>query len=1093
MEKHIKLPFFPLFFVALMVMLSHETDSAMALTDLSTGKIQRDGDYGSMSLFFIPNQGQFDHQVAYVVQGKDKSIFFTAQGLTFVLTEKVGTPSSREPRMLREITPQKPGPQAPQKRWVVKLDFVGANHHVLPESLEQAETVVSYFKGRPKDWKTGLRTSSKIIYRNLWPGIDLVYYGTVNRLKYDFIVHPGADPAQIRLAYRGADKVQVAKDGRLEVTTPLDVFQDEMPVAWQENDGNKSDVPVAYALDATAGVQVASLSTGKSDAGGIIPPIQQRPEGHVYGFTVGDYDRTKTLVLDPEMLVYCGFIGGSGYGDDSGSSIAVDGTGNAYITGQTVATESDFPVTVGPDLSYNGDTYDAFVVKVNADGTGLVYCGYIGGSSSDMGRGIAIDGEGNAYITGQTASSQTSFPVTIGPDLTHNGVWDAFVAKVNATGTALVYCGYIGGSGYNYGNGIDVDGAGNAYITGHTDSTQDSFPVTVGPDLTYNGGGYDAFVAKVNAAGTGLTYCGFIGGSGEDFGNGIAVDGTGNAYITGKTSSAATTFPETIGPDLSYNGGEDAFVAKVNATGTALVYCGFIGGSGIDSGNGIDVDSAGNAYIVGNTVFSTEATFPVTVGPDLTQNGSFDVFVAKVNATGTALVYCGFIGGSGQDSGWGIAVNDAGNAYITGNTGYIQETFPVTVGPDLTFNGGSYDAFVAKVNAAGTGLTYCGYIGGYGDDRGQGIAVDSSGNAYVTGTTPSTEATFPVTTGPDLTFNGGTSDAFVAKIAPIPDAPVAGFNATPTSGLSPLSVSFTDHSTGEITSWAWDFDSNGSVDSTDQNPTHIYIAYGIYTATLTVNGPGGSDAESKTNYIWVSAPVPDADGDGIPDIWELLYFGNTTKADGSTDWDKDGYTDLQEYLNQLNSEKDPAGGEYDPKTVNAPGGTGYVDSDFWGLMIPVITAGRLCAAIPNGNFESGNTAWGEYSELGYEIITNAFPAGVLPHNGSYAAWLGGADNELSLIVQRLPIPSSCSFLTFYHWIDSSDSCGYDLGLVIINETLVGTYQLCAARNTGGWRVQSIDLSAYAGQTVDLIFAAVTDESFLSSWLIDDVSFQARSQ
>lgn len=371
--------------------------------------------------------------------------------------------------------------------------------------------------------------------------------------------------------------------------------------------------------------------------------------------------------------------------------------------------------------------------------------------------------------------------------------------------------------------------------------------------------------------------------------------------------------------------------------------------------------------------------------------------------------------------------------------------------------------------------------------------MDVAGNAYVTGTTDSTEATFPVTTGPDTTYNGVYSDAFVAKIAPAPDAPVANFTATPTSGLSPLSVSFSDQSTGEITSWAWDFDNNGSVDSTVQNPTHMYVAPGSFTVTLTVSGPGGSDSITKTDYIVVTEAAADADNDGLPDNWEVVYFGNTTKADGSTDWDKDGYTDLQEYLNQLNSEKDPAGGEYDPKTVNAPGGTGYVDSDFWGLMIPVITAGRRCAAIPNGNFESGNTAWGEYSELGYEIITNAFPAGVLPHNGSYAAWLGGADNELSLIVQRLPIPSSCSFLTFYHWIDSSDSCGYDFGLVIINETLVGTYQLCAARNTGGWRVQSIDLSAYAGQTVDLIIAAVTDESILSSWYIDDVSFQASAQ
>ena len=275
----------------------------------------------------------------------------------------------------------------------------------------------------------------------------------------------------------------------------------------------------------------------------------------------------------------------------------------------------------------------------------------------------------------------------------------------------------------------------------------------------------------------------------------------------------------------------------------------------------------------------------------------------------------------------------------------------------------------------------------------------------------------------------------------------------------------------------------------------MYLAPGSYTVTLTVTGPGGSDSVTRTSYIVITAATTDADNDGLPDNWEVVFFGNTTDATRYSDWDKDGYTDLQEYLNQLNSETDPAGKEYYPKTVNAPGGTGYVDSDseFWVLMIPAVTAGSRCAAIPNGTFESGNTACIEYSELGYEIITNDFPAGLLPHNGSYAAWLGGDDNEISLIEQQVPVSSSCSFLTFYHWIDSADDCGYDFGFIFINDTLVRTYQLCAARDTGGWRVQSIDLGAYAGQTVDLVFSSATDESNSSSWLIDDVSFQTSAQ
>jgi hypothetical protein len=740
-------------------MMSQVTEPAMAGTDPTPGRVQRDAGYGAIPLFFIPNQGQLDRRVAYSIQGKDKSVYFTPEGLTFVLTERVNASPAREKRSLREIEPGEAGPMSRRKRWVVKLDFVGSRRDVRPESLEQAETVVSYFKGRPQEWKAGLRTSSKIIYRDLWPGIDLVYYGTVNRLKYDFVVHRGADPARIKLSYRGANRVEVTPEGRLEVTTPVGVFQDEIPTAWQETDGRKADVSVAYALEAVPTVQVASLSLSANDtmAG---PGIDPRHRSHVYGFTVGAYDPSRTLVLDPAMLIYCGYIGGSGF--DSGTAIAVDSAGNAYVTGFTESTEATFPVAVGPDRTYNGGRSDAFVAKINAAGTALLYCGYIGGSGMDVGLGIAVDAERNAYVTGFTESDETTFPVTVGPDLTYNGgTYDGFVAKVNAAGTALVYCGYIGGSSADHSYGIALDVKGNAYVTGYTNSPSSTFPVTVGPDLTHNGD-YDAFVAKVNSAGTAMVYCGYIGGPYTDAGYGIAVDSEGSAYVTGYTFSTQATFPVTVGPDLTHNGLADVFVAKVNTKGTALVYCGYIGGSGNERGLGIAVDGAGNAYVTGWTA-STEATFPVAVGPDLTYNGgTSDAFVAKVNAAGTALVYCGYIGGSNTDDGSRIAVDGAGNAYVAGYTYSTEATFPVKVGPDLNYNG-DYDAFVAKVNAAGTALVYCGYIGGADADYGNGIAVDSKGNAYVTGYTYSTETTFPVTAGPDLTHNG-LSDAFVAKI-----------------------------------------------------------------------------------------------------------------------------------------------------------------------------------------------------------------------------------------------------------------------------------------------------------------------------------------
>ncbi len=723
-----------------------------------------DAAYGKMPLYFIPNQGQLDKQVAYYVQGKDKTIYFTEDGITLALTKAPA--HSEVSGFPRRNTTLPPGAEGGAERWVVKLDFVGANPDVEPVGQDETGGVISYFKGNPEEWRTGLPTYSKIVYPGLWPGIDLVYHGTVNRLKYEFIVHPGADPSKIRLAYRGAESVFVDKDGRLQISTPAGGFSDDVPLAYQEVRGDRVGVPLAYKLGAADEMnEHDDLNRAMDDS------AKENPgkSAQFYGFEVGAYDHAQTLVLDPAILAYCGYIGGSG--SDSGRGIAVDGSGNAYVTGSTSSTEATFPVAVGPDLTQNGGN-DAFVAKVNAAGTGLVYCGYIGGSGAggDYGNGIAVDGSGNAYVTGESYSTEATFPVAVGPDLVSNGGSDAFVAKVNAAGTGLVYCGYIGGSVRDYGNGIAVDGSGNAYVTGDTASTEATFPVAVGPDLVSNFGS-DAFVAKVNAAGTGLVYCGYIGGSSNDHGCGIAVDGSGNAYVTGDTGSREATFPVAVGPDLTHNGGGelyDAFVAKVNAAGTGLVYCGYIGGcgsgvgvSGNDYGRGIAVDGSGNAYVTGDTS-STEASFPVAGGPDLVSNGVTDAFVAKVYPGGTSLAYCGYIGGSGYDYGNGIAVDGSGNAYVTGYTGSTEATFPVAVGPDLVSNGLT-DAFVAKVNAAGTGLVYCGYIGSSGSDYGRGIAVDGSGNAYVTGDTLSAEANFPVAVGPDLTYNSAT-DAFVAKI-----------------------------------------------------------------------------------------------------------------------------------------------------------------------------------------------------------------------------------------------------------------------------------------------------------------------------------------
>jgi hypothetical protein len=679
---------------------------------------------------------------------------------------------------------------------------------------------VSYFQGSRTDWQVGVPTFASVRYADLWPGIDLVYEGTTNQLKYTFWVRPGADPHQIKLAYRGASSVALTPVGQLEVRTPVQTFHEDVPYVYQEEGEQRTTVSARYI------------------------ERQAAPDGSlIYGFDLGAYDTSKSLVLDPVVFVYVGYIGGAD--EDLGEAIAVDGSGNAYVTGVTFSDEKSFPVAVGPDTTYNGSG-DAFVVEVNPSGTALIYASYIGGVDSDEGRDIAVDKAGNAYVTGVTFSDETSFPVAVGPDVTYNGSGDAFVAEVQKLGTGLVYAGYIGGSSSDGGASIALDAKGGAYVTGDTSSTQATFPVTVGPDLTFNGGFSDAFVASVNPGGKGLSYAGYIGGADTDSGDGIAVDASANAYITGTTSSSEKTFPIRTGPDLTYNGGGDAFVTKVAATGTSLVYSGYIGGNDEEDASGIAVDIKGNAFVTGLTL-STQATFPVAVGPDLTFNGGlFDAFVAKVSASGKApLIYCGYIGGLGGFGGEGgndIAVDSAGSAYVVGNTPADQTTFPVALGPDITFNGDE-DAFIAKVRPSGASLMYAGYIGGTGTDSASGVAVDKFGAAYVTGETDSDETTFPVKTGPDLTFNGSL-DGFVAKINVIIPPPVP-IVIRPGSGLAPIAPQ-----------------SRGAVPvallSTDEfDATQVDLQSVRF---------GAKDSEAAP----VRATEEDVDGDGLMDL--LLFF-----------------------------------------------------------------------------------------------------------------------------------------------------------------------------------------------------------------------------
>ncbi len=640
--------------------------------------------YGQIPLSFEANQGQTDPAVQFLSRGSGYALFLTSQeavlGLSKPVAPKAGNTTER----------------APSVEDVLRMELVGANARARVVGEEELPGTVNYFLGNdPARWRTTVPTYGKVAYRDVYPGIDLVYYGNQRQLEYDFVLGPGADPRVIGLSFQGAQNLTLDAHGNLVLHTAGGDVVEHAPVVYQ---------------DGAEGQQAV--------AGRYVMLGQDR-----VGFQVDSYDASRRLVIDPV----------------------------------------------------------------------LSYSTYLGGSGNDLGSSIAVNASGNAFVTGRAASS--NFPTTPGSvQRTYDGNYDAFVAKLNSTGTALIYSTYLGGSGFDSGLGIAVDASDNVYVTGNTESRD--FPTTPGAlQTTFRGLNDQAFVAKLDATGTTLLYSTFLGGRSDAGGTGIAVDASGNAYVTGDAGSNFPTTPGALQTTFGAGPNPEAFVAKLNATGTALLYSTYLGGSSFASGSGIAVDGFGNAYVTGYAGLN----FPTTPGAlQTTSSGNFDAFVAKLNTTGTALLYSTYLGGSGDDYGFAIAVDASGNAFVTGST--TSSNFSTTRGAVQTTIGGNTDAFVAKLNAAGTALLYSTYLGGSGDDLGSGIALDALGNAFVIGST--TSSNFPTTPGAvQTTYGGGAFDAFVAKtvsqasvttvsssINPSVYGQPVTFTATVTGGGSPVST-----------------------------------------------------------------------------------------------------------------------------------------------------------------------------------------------------------------------------------------------------------------------------------------------------------------
>ena len=734
----------------------------------ATSRAEVQAAYGKLPLNFEANRGQTDGQVKFLTRGHGYAMYLTATETVL----KLRSQSSDGERA--GVNPQSKNPN-PQSE-VLRMKLQGANPRPEVAGLEELPGKTNYFiGGDPRKWRTDVPTYAKVKYEAVYPGVDMVYYGAQGReLEYDFIVAPGADPKAIRLSFEGANKLELNEQGDLVLSLAGKPVYLRKPVVYQEKDGVKQSISAGFAL---AGEREVSFDIATHDAA---------------------YDASRPLVIDP-VLAYSTYLGGSG--QDAGLEIAVNAHGDAFVTGLT--TSLDFPTTPGAfDTAHNGG-YDAFVVRLNAAGSALIYSTYLGGSDEENYHGgvsfggIAIDDNDQAYVTGLTKSKD--FPATPGSlSVQLNGYSDAFVCKLNAAGNALLYSTYLGGKGFDGGQGIAVDQFGQAYVTGQDESGD--LPVN-GFQTIHSAGcssGYkDGFVAKLNIAGSALLYSSYFGGNACNLGWGVAVDSTQNVYVMGETVS--TNFPVTANAlDPSFNGVSDIFITKLNTTVTgpaSLSYSSFLGGSGeerVGYSGGIAVDPAGRfIYVTGLT---PSADFPINNAAQPTLNGPYDAFITKIDTIqppANQLVYSTYLGGGGGEFGAGIAVDINGNAYVAGSSG---GAFPSTPGMPTCSDPG---AFVAKLNAAGA-IKYAACLSGAGQDSGLDVAVDPAGSAYVTGFSES--ANFPLVNPLQPVFAGGgtpPSDGFITKLSDGLDH-FKCYDARPQENFQPFDVRLRDQFEGQV-------------------------------------------------------------------------------------------------------------------------------------------------------------------------------------------------------------------------------------------------------------------------------------------------------
>jgi uncharacterized protein (TIGR03437 family) len=748
----------------------------------------------------------------------------------------------------------------------VRTQFLRARRDAHLQPLEQLSSHTNYFIGNsPRRWRTNVPNFAELRVDGLYAGIDLVYRAARGTLEYDFVLHPGADPQAIEFEV-GADAVRVDSTGDLVLRAFGDHVRWKAPQLYQDRDGTR--VPV------TGGFEVS---------------------GRRVRFRVDAYDRSRPLVIDP-TLSYSSYLGGSA--NEEARQVTTDSHGNIYLAGTT--TTSNFSLPGGFQTALGGPS-NAFVAKFNAAGK-LVYLSYLGGNQYDVGTSVAVDAAGNIYVGGMTSSF--NFPVTEGAFQTTYGggggnaceaAGDAFVTKLNPTGSALIYSTYVGGRLDEFGSALTIDAAGDAYITGYTLSN--NFPVTPGAfQTTYHGSGGqrskpvcngvtqavpqpwfvtgDAFVTKLNPSGTGLVFSTYLGGSLDDVGLSIALDISDNVLVGGFTLSP--DFPVTAGAvDNAFGGSEpqnefftsgDGFLTKLAASGASLIFSTYLGGAGDDAVTSVSAAADGTSWATG---FTSSLNFPVSANALQSRYGGYytlpfliedlvgDAFATGINATGTALVYSTYLGGSANDMGTSIAVDSAGLVYVVGFSD--SQSFPVSANalqPRFAGDGGQApyfhygDGFVAVIDPVAPKLIYSSYFGGAEDDQFWGLALDGSGGVWATGNTMSTN--LPVTANAWQPAYGG----YVQTDFPKGDSILVHF-----TGFGPAPT-------------VTNVQNGASFASAPVAPGSLITIFGTFPGTSTTSAPG--------------LPLPPTLGGAavmINDAAAPLNFVNATQVNTQVPWD----------------------------------------------------------------------------------------------------------------------------------------------------------------------------------------------------------------